>query len=100
MALLMCYCLHMGKTHEEQIHLKLELEQAQATVEIGRLYRHYKAATKIYKVLDLAFQEDDNVLCVIYRAEYGERITFIRPLVSWLSMVDWEGKVVPRFSKI
>lgn len=90
----------MGKTHAEQIQLKAELEQAQDQVEVGGQYRHYKAAHKVYTVLNLAFQEEDNELCVIYRAEYEEKLIFIRPLASWLAMVEWEGGTVPRFTKL
>lgn len=90
----------MGKSHIEQIELKAKLEQAQQQVEIGAQYRHYKAASKIYTVLNLAFQEEDNELCVIYQAEYEERLTFIRPLASWIMTVEWEGETVPRFTKL
>ena len=90
----------MGKSHEEQIQLKAELEQAHTQVEVGAEYRHYKAAHKIYRVLNLAFQEEDNELCVIYQAAYEEQLTFIRPLTSWLQTVEWEGEIVPRFTKV
>lgn len=90
----------MGKSHKEQVQLKAALDQAQTQVKIGAKYRHYKADHKIYTVLNLAFQEEDNQLCVIYQAEYDERLVFIRPLVSWLMMVEWEGRTVPRFTKL
>ncbi len=90
----------MGKTLEEQQLLKQELEQAEQHIEVGAQYRHYKAAHKIYKVLHLAFQEEDNELSVIYQAEYDERLIFIRPVLSWLEDVEWEGETVPRFSRL
>jgi hypothetical protein len=90
----------MGKTHREQIELKGQLERAQQQVEVGAQYRHYKASHKIYTVLNLAFQEEDNELCVIYQAAYEERLVFIRPLSSWIMTVEWEGETVPRFTKI
>ncbi len=90
----------MGKTLEEQIQLKVELEHALTQVEIGAKYRHYKATHKIYTVQDLAFQEEDNQLCVIYKADYEERLTYIRPFNSWIAMVEWEGETVPRFAKL
>jgi len=90
----------MGKTHEEQLQLKQKLQHAQTLVAVGAQYRHYKATHKIYTVLNLAFQEEDNQLCVIYQADYEERLIFIRPLSSWLAMVEWDGKTVPRFTKL
>ena len=77
-----------------------ELEQAQTQVKVGAQYRYYKAADKIYTVLNLAFQEEDNELCVIYQAEYEERLTFLRLLASWTMMVEWKGKMAPRFTKL
>ena len=90
----------MGKSHQEQIELKVKLEQAKEQVEVGAQYRHYKAADKIYTVLNLGLQEEDNEPCVIYQAEYEERLIFIRPLVSWIMEVKCEGETVPRFTKL
>lgn len=90
----------MGKTDTEQLQLSEQLEQAQALIEIGAQYRHFKAADKIYTVLCLAFQEADNEICVIYRAEYGEGLVFARPLASWLQEVESDGEVVQRFTKL
>lgn len=90
----------MGKTHEEQLQLKSKLQLAQEQVEVGALYRHYKSSHKIYKVLNLAFQEENNELCVIYRAEYEERLIFIRPLKSWLETIELKNEKVLRFTKI
>lgn len=87
----------MGKTHKEQSQLRLELDKAKTQVKVGAEYRHYKTLDKAYKVLGLAFQEENDEICVVYRAEYGERITFVRPLVSWLQYVEWNGDKMPRF---
>lgn len=94
------YTLYMGKTHTEQVELKVRLDQAKKQVEIGAKYKHFKADHKIYTVLNLAFQEQDNALCVIYQAEYEERLVFSRPLTSWLEVVNWQNKKVPRFTKL
>lgn len=66
----------MGKTHKQQLQLKTELEDAQKKVTIGALYTHYKGEDKIYMVTGLGFVEATNELCVIYRAEYSEHLTF------------------------
>lgn len=90
----------MGRTHKEQISLTKEIEAAKAKVAIGAEYWHYKSKDKVYKVVDLGFLEASDELCVIYQAQYGEKLTFIRPLQSWLETVAWQGKIVPRFKKI
>lgn len=90
----------MGKTHVEQQVLAKEIEEAKKKVTIGADYWHYKGRDKVYRVLGLGFIEETDELCVIYQAQYEERLTFLRPLSIWLEQIDWEGKFVPRFSKI
>lgn len=90
----------MGKTHKEQLILAQEVEIAKSKIEIGATYHHYKGADKIYEVIGLGFLEADGQLCVMYKAQYGERLTFLRPLSVWLEHVEWQGKNVPRFTKL
>ena len=51
-------------------------------------------------MLNLALQEQDNKLCVVYRAEYDNSLPLIRPFISWLALVELEGVTVPRFIKV
>jgi len=90
----------MSKTHQEQHDLAQQIEAARQKVTVGAKYRHYKGADKTYAVMGLGFIEEDEELCVIYRAEYGEKLTFIRPLTVWIEQVEWGGKTVPRFAKL
>ncbi len=90
----------MGKTHREQVELAKEIEAAKSQVAIGSQYWHYKGRDKVYEVIGLGFIEANDELCVIYQAQYGERLTFLRPLTIWLEEVVWEGQTVPRFTKI
>lgn len=90
----------MENTHKGQLELIQEIEQAQLKVTVGGEYWHYKSRDKVYKVIGLGFLEATDELCVMYQAQYGEKLTFIRPLVVWLEQVAWEGKTVPRFNKI
>ncbi len=90
----------MGQIHKEQLELKKELEDAKEKIKVGSFYRHHKSRDKVYKVVGLGFLESNDELCVIYQAEYGERLTFLRPLSVWVEKVEWEGKIVPRFTKI
>jgi hypothetical protein len=90
----------MGKTHQEQKALANEIEKAKTKVTIGAKYWHYKGKEKVYEVIGLGFLEATDELCVIYQAQYGERLTFLRPLAIWLEQVEWEGKTVPRFTKL
>lgn len=87
-------------THEKesQTQLSTRLAKAAQQVIVGARYTHYKQQS--YKVLALALREEDNEPCVVYQAEYGDRITFIRPVVNWVEEVEVDGKKVKRFEKI
>jgi hypothetical protein len=88
----------MGKTHKEQLELAKEIKNAKTKVIVGARYWHYKGRDKVYEVVGLGFLEATDELCVIYQAQYGERLTFLRPLTIWLESVGWDGKTVPRFN--
>lgn len=90
----------MGRTHKEQLELAKEIEKAKLKVTVGARYWHYKGKDKVYEVIGLGFLEANDELCVIYQAQYGERLTFLRPVTIWLEQVEWEGKTVPRFTKL
>lgn len=90
----------MGRTHKEQLELRKEVEIANTKVTIGAKYCHYKGKDKVYEVIGLGFLEANDELCVIYQAQYGEKLTFLRPVTIWLEKVKWEGKTVQRFTKL
>jgi len=95
-----CYSFVMGRTDKEQLELKKEIDGAKSKVTVGAQYWHYKGKDKVYEIIGLGFLEANDELCVIYVAQYGERLTFLRPLTVWLEQVKWEGKTVPRFTKL
>jgi len=80
-----------------ELELIQRLNTAKEKVTIGAFYRHYKGG--LYKVLDLAIstENDDNV-CVVYQAQYGDKITFTRPVNIWTEMIHHEGKTIERFA--
>lgn len=92
-----CYTLLImhTKTHED---LENELKIARSKVKIGGIYSHFKNSNNHYEVLDLAFQEATDNLCVIYRTLYGKKITFVRDLDNWLDGPIVNGKKVKRFT--
>lgn len=75
------------------------VKQAQTQVEVNGTYTHYKNAAHTYKVIAIAIQEADENICVVYQAEYGDKLIFTRPLTSWLDVLNVDGKPVARFSK-
>ena len=90
----------MNPDHKSHAELTDELAKAKSLIAIGGKYRHYKDSSKIYQVKQLGIREEDDAICVIYQAQYGGHLTFIRPLSVWLERVEWNGQTVDRFAKI
>jgi len=58
-------------------------------------YRHYKG--NFYEVVGFATHSETMEDMVIYKALYGERRTWVRPLAMWEELVEADGKTVKRF---
>ena len=62
------------------------------------VYRHYKGQR--YEVLGVARHSETEEEFVVYRALYGDRGLWIRPLTMFTESVEKDGVSVPRFSRI
>lgn len=60
------------------------------------LYQHYKGAQ--YRVIDTVRHSETEEELVLYRALYGEKGLWVRPLVMFTETVLIDGKEVPRFA--
>lgn len=80
--------------------LDRQLAEARMLVEVGGRYAHYKHPELHYIVKEIGIREDTEEVSVVYEAQYGNNIPFIRALSSWLQTVEVEGKTIPRFSKV
>lgn len=59
------------------------------------IYRHFKG--QYYQVIDVAQHCDTEEFMVVYRALYGERGLWVRPLTHFVEYVEREGTLTPRF---
>lgn len=66
-------------------------------IQPGR-YRHYKGPD--YEVLGLAKHSETEEEFVVYRALYGERGLWVRPVAMFSEMIQVDGKQVPRFLRL
>lgn len=66
-------------------------------IEPGR-YRHYKG--KDYEVIGTAKHSETEELFVVYRALYGERGLWVRPVAMFLETVAVDGLSRPRFQRL
>ena len=73
-----------------------ELAVLKDQIEVGSSYCHYKDTSKSYTVRGLVVIEATEEPGVLYQANYGPRLTFVRPASEWLSEVDG----VKRFRKV
>jgi hypothetical protein len=60
------------------------------------IYQHYKGG--YYTVLGVGKHTESGQLLVTYIDADGE--LWNRPLAMWFDAEEWEGKLVPRFTKI
>jgi hypothetical protein len=76
------------------------LHASSVNIEIGTQYRHYKDVASRYQVTGLCILEDTDEVAVKYISMLFPQVEFIRPLRSWLEVVDESGTEVRRFTKI
>ena len=61
-------------------------------------YRHYKG--NLYEVVDVARHSETEEQLVVYRALYGERGLWVRPLAMFEESVVIDGVDQPRFARV
>ena len=66
-----------------------------ATIEPG-LYQHYKGP--FYQVMEVARHSETEESLVIYRALYGDKGLWARPLSMFTETIEIEGQIKPRFA--
>ena len=59
---------------------------ADNTVLPGRCYRHFKG--NVYKVIGIAVHTETGEQMVVYQAQYGEHMLFVRPLSMFIEPID------------
>ena len=62
-------------------------------------YVHYKNGEH-YTVIDMVRHSETNELMVLYRAEYGDRDLWVRPLAMFMAIVEKNGLQVRRFAPL
>lgn len=80
--------------------LTQEIEAAKEQIQIGSYYLHYKRPDKVYQIINLAFLESNEEVCVVYQALYPPYLTWIRPLSNFLETVSTDQGKQKRFTKL
>ncbi len=85
-------------SHEE---LNKRIAEAAKLVTIGAIYKHYKYLERNYLVEKICIQEANEKVCIVYKdVAASNPVSFVRDLDSWLETVEWQGKIVPRFTLV
>lgn len=87
----------ISSNHKDHNQLHREFDEARKKVAVSGMYSHYKYPENTYEVINLGFIEATDDVCVIYRATYDKDLIFVRPLDSWLDVLELEGGKIPRF---
>lgn len=61
-------------------------------------YKHFKG--NCYELLYTAKHSETLEEMVVYRALYGDKGIWVRPLHMWNELVEYQGQLVKRFEKI
>ena len=72
-----------------------KMREKHAPVMAMGLYRHYKGNE--YQVVGVARHSETLEELVVYRALYGERGLWVRPLAMFIETVDVDGRRAARF---
>ena len=72
----------------------ITLSERAKNLELG-IYEHYKKER--YQVLGVVIHSETLEEMVLYKALYGEKLTWIRPFDMFLEEVEIEGVRQPRF---
>ena len=62
------------------------------------IYKHFKGNS--YEVLGVAKHSETLEEMVIYKALYGDRDIWVRPLKMWDETVEYNGQTVKRFTYV
>jgi len=66
-------------------------------VKLGK-YRHFKG--QLYQLIDVAHHSESQQPMAVYRALYGERGLWVRPLAMFVETIQRDGKQMQRFEFI
>ncbi len=86
--------------HRTQEELRRELTEAGALVSVGTRYTHFKDPEHEYLVTGLVIIEATEEVGVLYEAQYDERVTFVRPLNSFIEILEGPQGSTHRFVQV
>ena len=65
--------------------MKIDIEKLLKEIQVGKLYQHFKG--REYRVLSLGKHSETGEYMVTYKALYGDKAIWVRPLTMWFEEV-------------
>jgi len=65
---------------------------------MDKYYRHFKGG--LYRYVGTAKDSETLEEMVVYQAMYGDRQMWVRPAEMFFGKVEWDGKVLDRFTEL
>ncbi len=89
------------KTNKSKDQLLKELDSLKTRIDEGDKCYHYKHPGQLYKIDGIGFIEKSGQPCVVYEAEYGDKLTWVRTESEFFAKVTLDnGTEVDRFTKV
>ena len=82
--------------HKSEDFFIRELNNARKLIKIGEYYQHSKTKQN-YIVKDLVIIEETEEIGVVYQAEYGEKLIWVRTVENFTELVEINGEKMQRF---
>lgn len=87
--------------HKDSKQLLFELNKLKERIDVGDRIYHYKHPDNRYLIVAVGFIESTEEPCIAYKAEYGDKITWVRTETEFFSKAKLEdGTEVDRFTKL
>ena len=86
--------------HTSEQELKQRLDDAKSKIDMGREYYHYKNPDQHYHIVAVGMIEETETPAVIYQAEYGDNIVWVRSVEDFLSKVAQNDKMINKFGYV
>ena len=87
--------------HTKVSSLVRKIDQAKKKIKLGDRFFHYKHKNRYYNIVQIGFIENTEEVCIVYQAEFGDKLVWVRTLTDFMSKVNLEdGSIVDRFTKV
>lgn len=84
--------------HSDEDELIIKLTNT--NIKVGDIYYHYKNPNLYYKIIAIALDEETEEPVIIYQAQYGKNLIWMRKIFNWNQNIESNGVSTFRFNKL